>query len=201
MSRRAPGCAFGASAPLLDDSIRSWWFRDTSSAGNDARCRHAPHFLVNHYGRHWTPSNFGNMKPRRDSGNNARRAVPGVAAALLGATFAVVSGCAADKRAEAAPPRSILTDVVLTVENEETRPFVIYLRSDAWTDSLGQVPGNATRSFSVPSRAADSVSALRLEAREHRNLSIVRSHALTLASGHQVVWKLHPSKGSDVTLK
>lgn len=140
------------------------------------------------------------MKPRRDSGNNARPALPGVAS-LLAATFAIVSGCAAEKRTEAVPPRSILTDVVLTVENEETRPVVIYLRSDGWTDSLGQVPGGATRSFSVPSRAADSASALRLEARQRRDLAIVRSHPLTLASGHQVVWKLHRSGGSDVTLK
>jgi hypothetical protein len=140
------------------------------------------------------------MKPRRDSGNNARRAVPGVAA-LLAATLALVTGCAADQRTEDVPPRSILTDVVLTVENEETRPFVIYLRSDASTDSLGQVPGHATRSFSVPSRAADFASALRLEARERRNLAIVRSHPLTLASGHQVVWKLYRSSGSNVTLK
>jgi hypothetical protein len=113
----------------------------------------------------------------------------------------LATGCVADQRTEAPPPRSIRTDVVLTVENDESRPFVIYLRSDAWTDSLGQVQAHATRSFSVPSRAADSVSALRLEARERRNLSIVRSHPVTLRSGHQIVWKLRRVSGSELTLR
>ena len=75
---------------------------------------------------------------------------------------------------------------------------MIYLRSDAWTDTLGPVQGNATRSFSVPSRAADSVSALRLEARERRSLSIARSDPVTLHSGHRIVWKLRRAGGSDL---
>ena len=139
------------------------------------------------------------MKPRRHSGNNALPAAPGIA--LLAAAFVLATSCIADERTDTAPSRSIRTDVVLTVENEEARPFVIYLRSDAWTDSLGQVQGHATRSFSVPSRAADSVSALRLEARERRDLSIVRSHPVTLRSGHQIVWKLYRVRGSDLTLR
>lgn len=155
---------------------------------------------MNHGERHVAPSNSGNMKPRRFSGNNVRRARSGIA--RRAAAFVVLAtGCAADPRTEASPPRSILTDVVLTVENEATRPFVIYLRADAWTDSLGQVPGHATRSFSIPSRAADFAAALRLEARERHSLSIGRSHPLTLVSGHQVVWKLHRMSGSELTLK
>ena len=142
------------------------------------------------------------MKPRRYSGNDLRRVVREFALEIVSVTtLLVAAGCAADQRADAAPPRSIRTDVVLTVENEEPRPLLIYLRSDAWADSLGQVQGQATRSFSVPSRAADSGSTLRLEARERRNLSIVRSHPVTLPSGHQVVWKLRRLSGSDLTLR
>ena len=116
-------------------------------------------------------------------------------------TFVLAAGCTADPRTDTATSRSIRTDVVLTVENEESRPFLIFLRSDAWVDSLGQIRGHATRSFSVPSRASDSAVALRLEARDRRNPSIGRSHPLTLSSGHQVVWKLHRERGSELTLK
>jgi hypothetical protein len=139
------------------------------------------------------------MKPRRFSGNDRWRVVRWFAP--FAGVFVLVAGCVADQRTEEVAPRSIRTDVVLTVENEESRPFVIYLRSDSWADSLGQVPGHATRSFSVSSRAADSVSALRLEARERRNLSIVRSHPVTLRSGHQIVWTLRRVSGSDLVLR
>jgi hypothetical protein len=139
------------------------------------------------------------MKPRRCSGNDPESVVRWLAP--LGLALVLATGCVADQRTEAAAPRSIRTDVVLTVENEESRPFVIYLRSDSWADSLGPVQGHATRSFSVSSRAADSVSALRLEARERRNPSIVRSHPLALRSGHQIVWTLRGVSGSDLTLR
>jgi hypothetical protein len=159
-----------------------------------------PRFLVNCIeSPHGTTSNSRNMKPRRHSGNDPRRSRHG--SVLVAAAFMLATGCAADQRTDATPPRSIRTDVVLTVENEELRPFMIYLRSDAWTDSLGPVEGHAIRSFSVPSRAADSVTALRLEARERRSFSIARSQPVTLHTGHQIVWTLRRVSGSDLTFR
>jgi hypothetical protein len=139
------------------------------------------------------------MEPRRLQGNKIRRMANRVAGAVLVA--ALVTACATDDSAQPRVPRSIVTDVILTVDNRTPRAVLIYLESGSWSDSLGMVARRSSRSFALPSGAGDSTSVLRLEARERRGVAGLRSQVFQLASGHQVVWTLDPNRPASMTMR
>ena len=97
--------------------------------------------------------------------------------------------------------RSIVADVILTVDNRTSRAVVIYLEADTLHDSLGVVPRRASRSFALPSAAGDSTSALRLEARDRRDTPGIRSDVFRAAPGHQVVWTLDRTSAGALTMR
>ncbi len=111
-----------------------------------------------------------------------------------------VVACASDLSHESPASRSIVADVVLTVDNRTSRPSLIYLRSEDRSDSLGEVPRRSVRSFSLPSGAGDSTTALELEARYDRTVPGVRSPSFHLSPGHQVLWTVD-RVSSGVTMR
>jgi hypothetical protein len=138
------------------------------------------------------------MEPCRWQGNKNRM----YAIRVVWVTMLVgsVVACSTDRDLEARPPRSIVTDVILTIDNQTSRPLVIYLESGTRWDSLGVVPRRANRSFALPSGASDSTSVLRLEARERRTVA-VRSQTFQVWSAQQVVWTLDPTRRGTMTMR
>jgi hypothetical protein len=55
---------------------------------------------------------------------------------------AFVAACARDVNREPRPSRSIVTDVILTVDNRTPQSMVSYLHSGSLSDSLGEVPAD-----------------------------------------------------------
>ena len=82
-----------------------------------------------------------------------------------------------------------MTDVILTVDNRTPKPLRVYLESGARSDSLGSVPRQSIRSFSVPSGVGDSTE-LHLRALAPGSPTGIRSQAFHLVRGDQVVWTL-----------
>jgi len=117
------------------------------------------------------------------------------------AIAAVVIACDREPARELRASRSIVTDVVLVVENRTPEARWIYLRSGNQADSLGEVAHRSARSFSLPSSAGDSTTALQLEARGRRAVAGVRSPAFHLSSGHQVVWTLERRDAARLTMR
>ena len=140
-----------------------------------------------------------NMKRHNQEGNKGRSAVRRAVGCVVIA--GVVASCTADARHEPAPPRSIVTDVIVTIDNRTSHSASIYIASGAWSDSLGAVPGRSSRSFSVPSRAGDATSALRLRARAGRTSGTLQSSEFFLTSGHQVIWTLDETRNGTVTMR
>jgi hypothetical protein len=139
------------------------------------------------------------MQRGSGEGNKPRRSIRYGAwpAAIAG----IVVACGGEPAREPPKPRSIVTDVILVVDNRTPDARWIYLRSGNQADSLGEVPHRSARSFSLPSSASDSTTALQLEARSRRAVAGVRSPAFHLSSGHQVVWTLEPSDAARLTMR
>ena len=110
-------------------------------------------------------------------------------AALL---MCAVGSCATDVAPLPRTPSSIVADVIIRVSNQSSRDKGIFLEAGAKEHRLGIVRGHSSRSFSVPSGAGDSTSALRLEARE-RPYSPLRSGVFRLSPGDRVIWMLDRS--------
>jgi len=127
------------------------------------------------------------MEPRSREGNKGQLAVR---IRLLMVLASLTSACATEDHRKPPPSRSVVADVILTVDNPTSRRVIIYLESGVTRDSLGVVPRRSSRSFSMPSTAGDSTSVLRLEARERRTVAGVRSNVFHVSSGHHVVWTL-----------
>ena len=70
---------------------------------------------------------------------------------LLGAVTSIA--CRADSPALKPAERLVVADVILTVDNQSRRPARVSLEWDRVETALGEVPRNATRSFSLPSEA------------------------------------------------
>jgi hypothetical protein len=111
----------------------------------------------------------------------------------------MVVACTTDRDIDPRPGRSIVIDVILTIDNQRARSVMVYLESGTRSDTLGMVPRGANRSFALPSGAGDSTSVLRLEARERR--SVVRSRTFQVTPGHQVVWTLDQTSGGTMTMR
>ena len=127
------------------------------------------------------------MEPRSGDGN--KRQLTG-RLRLLMVLASLISACATEDYRKPPPSRSVVADVILTVDNQTSRRVMIYLESGVIRDSLGVVPRRSSRSFSMPSTMGDSTSLLRLEARERRTVAGVRSDVFRVSSGHHVVWTL-----------
>jgi hypothetical protein len=102
-----------------------------------------------------------------------------------------LANCARGEPEPARGSQSIVADVLISVANQTPREKHIFLQGSAIEHTLGVVPGNSSRSFSVPSAAGDSTSELRLEAREPRQAAGLRSSVFLLSSGKRVVWTLN----------
>jgi hypothetical protein len=139
-----------------------------------------------------------NMKPCSGEGNERRPIARHAIRSLMIA--AVVVACAPDLSHESRPSRSIVTDVIVTVENRTSQPSLIYLQFGDRSDSLGEVPRRSARSFSLPSSAGDSTTALQLEARHDPIVPGARSPSFHLSPGHQVIWTVD-GVSSGVTMR
>ena len=117
------------------------------------------------------------------------------------AIAAVVIACNHEPAREPRASHSIVTDVVLVVENRTPEARWIYLRSANRSDSLGEVAHRSARSFSLPSSASDSTTVLHLEARGSRTVAGVRSPPFHLSSGRQVVWTLERADSGRLTMR
>ena len=84
--------------------------------------------------------------------------------------------------------RDIVADVIVSVTNQTSREQQIYLLAGAAAHPLGAVPGQASRSFSVPSDAGDSTTTLWMEARQQRAPRSLRSDSFHLSPGQRAVW-------------
>jgi len=144
------------------------------------------------------PHRHHNMKPRSGE-HNRKLAAPYVFWSVIIA--ALVSSCDSGERREPRSSRSIIADIILTIDNRTPQSVLVYLRSEGRSDSLGQVARRSTRSFSLPSGSGDSTTALRLEARRTRIGSSTLSTVFHLASGHQVVWALDQSRTGTLTMR
>jgi hypothetical protein len=109
--------------------------------------------------------------------------------------------CTTNDPRESHVSRSVVVDVIVSVDNQTSRPMTIYLDAGAMHDSLGVVLARSTRSFSLPSGASDSTNVLTLEARERWRGSGVRSGEFRLTPGHQVVWTLEKAGTTSVTMR
>ena len=129
-----------------------------------------------------------------------RRAAAGVVLRLLPNIGAVA--CSLDARTEnhaLAETCLIIADVVVTVSSRMSREKQIYLSSGQGRLPLGAVARSSSRSFSVPSGAADSTAALRMEADDARGSRLNRSDFFHLASGQRAIWMIDGSgSGSGV---
>lgn len=121
-------------------------------------------------------------------GNDTRRASQfALGMAILAA---VISACAGHDQTVPPASRSIVADVIISVDNRSPRPKLIYLDAGRAEHSLGPVPARSSRSFSLPSAAGDSTADLRLEARDRRGGTLERSPAFRVSSGQRVRWEL-----------
>jgi hypothetical protein len=119
----------------------------------------------------------------------------------LAVAGAVSGACTTTDPRDPHVSRSVVADVIVSVDNQTSRQMTIYLDAGATHDSLGVVLAKTTRSFSLPSGASDSTNALQLEARERRRGSGVRSGSFRLTPGHQVVWTLESAGTTSVTMR
>ena len=108
---------------------------------------------------------------------------------LMALLTCALGACARDVAPVPRTSGSIVTDVIIQVNNAASRDKAIFLEARAQEHRLGTVRGHSSRSFSVPSGAGDSTGTLRLEARELA-YPTVRSGAFRLAPGDRVVWTL-----------
>jgi hypothetical protein len=138
------------------------------------------------------------MEPCSREGNKAQPMARRIR--LLMVVASLTSACATHDDHKPPASRSIVADVIVTVDNQTSRAVMIYLESGVIRDSLGVVPRRSLRSFSMPSTVGDSMSALRLEARERRTVPGLRSDAFHLSSGHQVVWTLDRTRSGALTM-
>lgn len=101
----------------------------------------------------------------------------------------------------AAPRRDIVADMIVSVTNHTTREQQIYLLTKAVAHALGVVPGQTSRSFSVPSDAGDSTTTLWMEVRPSRSRGRSRSDGFHLSPGQRAVWTLTDSGHDVLTLR
>ena len=131
-------------------------------------------------------------KQFRSAGYNAGRAI---------VALSLASACMPGERATPPPSRSIIADVVVSVENHEDRSVMIYVVAGSMHDSLGVVSRHSTRSFSMPSAVGRSPSPLRLEARGDDESARLRSDDFRLSSGHRVLWTIDGGRPGPLTIR
>lgn len=137
------------------------------------------------------------MGPSFGEGNKAR-AARGV---RLTSVAILVTACAADPQPLPRVSRSIIADVIVTIDNQTRQGMVIYVEAGTTRDSLGIVPRGSSRTFPLPSAVGDSTSLLRLEAHDSHARSSLRSDVFRLASAHQVVWTIRRNGNASVTMR
>ena len=131
-----------------------------------------------------------------------RRAPGGVPLLLL----LIISGvaCSPDahnERHALAVSHQIIADVVVTVANRTSREKRIYLTAGQARHALGTVTGRSSRSFSVPSSAGDSTTALRMEADDARGSRLNRSDIFHLVSGQRAIWTIDGGTRGVLTMR
>src|SRR5688572_3171415 len=103
-----------------------------------AGCRDVARFLVYVRNESAHPPLPKNMEPRRWEGNRIRAMSRRIGRLIAFASL--VSACGTDDRREPPPSRSIVADVILTIDNRTSRAALIYLEAGTFRDSLGVVP-------------------------------------------------------------
>jgi len=141
---------------------------------------------------------FNNMERRSREGNKLHWRLSRI---RLVAVVCLLSSCTTETHREPRVSRSIVADVILTIDNRTSRAVMIVLEAGTTRDSLGVVLSRSSRSFSMPSTASDSTLLLRFEARENHTGRGFRSEAFRLSSGHQAVWVIDRTRNDAVTMR
>ena len=97
--------------------------------------------------------------------------------------------------------RDIVADVIVSVTNRTSREQQIFLLTKVAAHPLGAVPGQASRSFSVPSDAGDSTIKLWMEARMQRDRGRSRSDSFHLSPGQRAIWTITDSGRGVLTMR
>ncbi len=114
----------------------------------------------------------------------------------------LASGCKSGDEARTLPAsRSIIADVVVSVDNRTSNPVLIYAGAGDVSEPLGTVPRMALRSFSVPSSLNQPVQVLHLDARGQNGTPRAHSQSFRLSSGHRVIWTLDRTHNGTVTMR
>ena len=125
--------------------------------------------------------------------------------ALVGvAAIVALAACAPATPAlpDSAPQnRDIVADVIVSVTNRTSREQQIFLLTKVAAHPLGAVPGQASRSFSVPSDAGDSTIKLWMEARMQRERGRSRSDSFHLLPGQRAIWTITDSGRGVLTMR
>lgn len=131
-----------------------------------------------------------NLRPNGQKGNTVNRGVSSwiQGAGILLAAGTLGWGCQAPGAEGEGPPRFVAVDIIVSVHNQTRQPRTIYLLATDGEHLLGRVDGEASSSFSLPGALADAPDSLRLEAREGRQATGIRSHRFHLSHGQQAVW-------------
>lgn len=125
----------------------------------------------------------------------------GVRSVIYLAFIGLIVACSGNE--QSAPPvsRSIIADVIVSVDNQTRNPLSIHVGAGSVTESLGVVSGRSVKSFAMPSGLGTPASLIQLEARGRKGRSNVRSASFTLSSGHRLIWTLDRTKNGTVTIR
>lgn len=131
-------------------------------------------------------------------GNEFRRRSRRAVALLFAALNVTCTG-----NEQAAPPRqrSIIADVIVSVDNHTSNSVAIYVNTGAVSDSLGVVPGRSIKSFSMPWEVGAPLNLVWLEARGRHGAPDARSESFRLPSGHRIIWMLDRTRTGTVTMR
>ena len=138
------------------------------------------------------------MGIRTQYGNEYRTGLICIVQLML---IAVISACSGNEQSMRPVSRSIIADVIVSVDNQTMSPLSIHVGSGQVTESLGVVSGRSVKSFAMPSGLGPAESSMRLEARGRRGMSSVRSASFKMSSGHRLVWTLDRTKNGTVTIR
>lgn len=132
-------------------------------------------------------------------GNEIQNCARAVVAGIL--LTVIAYGCAGGEQRTVPVSRSIIADVVVSVDNRTERPVKISAGTRSFTETLGVVPGRAIKLFSIPSSLGNSVTPLMLDARLSGGTLSARSPSFRLSNGHTIVWTIDNSSTGIVTMR
>ena len=138
------------------------------------------------------------MGIRNEYGNEYRRGLLGVLQIVF---IAIIAACSSNDQSVPPVSRSIIADVIVSVDNQTMNPLSIHVGAGQVTESLGVVSGRSVKSFAMPGRLGTAASPIRLEARGRRGMSNVRSASFKMSAGHRLIWTLDRTRNGTVTIR